>query len=93
MRQPSQGLGEASRGNDSLLVGSAPRETADENDEDAPWIHEDVDELDEEGPAGVVPGLLDAEEELELDEEEEDEDELAGMSPEQLAKVLENEVR
>lgn len=82
MRQPSQGLGEASRGNNSLLVGSVPRETANDNDGDAPWIHEDVDELDEEGPVGIVPGLLDAEEELELNEEEEDDDQLAGMSPE-----------
>lgn len=81
--------GETSHGHSSLVAGRTPHEAVDDDDEDAAWAHEDVDELDEEG---VGLGVLDAAEEPELDEEEDDDDELAEMSPEQLAKVLDNEV-
>lgn len=83
----------ASRNRNSLPGGNlkALHAVAGEIDDDAAWKDdEDIGDLDDEEPAGIDRGVLNVEDEIE--DVDEDDDELAGMSPEQLAQVLENEV-
>ncbi|EPT04810.1 hypothetical protein FOMPIDRAFT_110498 [Fomitopsis schrenkii] len=82
----------ASRNRNSLPGGNlkALHAVAGEIDDDAAWKDdEDIGDLDDEEPAGIDRGVLNVEDEIE--DVDEDDDELAGMSPEQLAQVLENE--